>query len=315
MSLFPKPIPLIDIDDFKLSLSMMWIRDDTPFLGRVAKGVVLLVPVYETSKRCWKVFERALYRLDPLPEKVIFCENNSNDNTLELISNFKLPHEVIRVWFRKDAGKTKSQNFEPIANVRQLLLTRARTYGAKMAIFLDDDCIPQDRDFIEAFTNNNLDICGGEYLRDFPEGTFVASGWEVDSPIEDMPNGDNLLAVKNLRETIKRAKMHNCPMLIFYYENFSKEAIYKPTVTSAGAMALSEKILQDRRLNFVPLRHDLVKHPEGVSEDFGFCLLARSFGYEIFLDFRIKFAHLGGVSNTAVKHRPWAVDEANDFEF
>ena len=318
MSWLPHPIPLVDIDAFKVSLSLMWIRDDTPFLGKVAKGVVLLIPVYNTSFRCWNVLERALYRLDPLPEKIIFCENNSEDITLGLLKNFKLPHEIIRVWFRGDAGKGKKQNFEPIAHVRQLLLTRARTYGAKLAIFLDDDCIPERKDFIQMFLNDKLDICSGEYLREFPEGVFVASGWLVDSPMKDMPNGDNPdpEVIANLKETIKQAKKHNCPMLIFYYSNFSKEAIYKPSVTSAGAMALSKKILRDKRLNFVPLRHDLVDNPDGVSEDFGFCLLARNLGYEIYLDFRIKFAHLGVRSNQEkMKHRPWSVDEAESFEY
>jgi hypothetical protein len=311
-------LPLIEIDDFKLSFSLLWVRDDTPFLGKVAKGVVLLVPIYNTSKRCWKVWEKAIYRLDPLPEKVIFCENNSTDNTLELITNFQLPHEVIRVWFRSDATKGPLREYEGIANVRQLLLTRARIYGASAAIFLDDDCIPQDKDFIQRFLNDiyydkNLDIVGGSYTRDFPEGTTVASKWAVDFPIKEMPSGNNPLTVIGLKKTIEGAKKNNLPMLAFYYENFLEERIYKCSVTSGGALALSQKILQDMRMNFVPLRHDLTPTHE-VSEDFGFCLLGGSLGYTIYLDFTIKFAHLGAMSNDSMKNRPWAIYEKG-FEY
>src|SRR5208337_3014652 len=103
MSYSPKPVPLVEVDGFRVSLPLIWIKEDTPFQGSIAKGVVLLIPVYNTSFRCWNVLERALYRLDPLPEKVIFCENNSEDITLDLLKNFKLPHEIIRVWFRADA--------------------------------------------------------------------------------------------------------------------------------------------------------------------------------------------------------------------
>lgn len=301
---------LIDIDDFKVSFSLLWVRDDTPFLGKVAQGIILLVPVYNSTKRCWKVWERAMYRLDPLPEKIIFCENNSSDNTLELITNFQLPHEVIRVWFKPDAAK--GQPYEPIANVRQLLLTRARTYGAKMAIFLDDDCIPQDKNFIQRFLQDNLDICGGSYTRDFPEGTTVASKWDINFPINEMPSGNNPISVKGLKKSIEKAKAKNFPMLAFYYEDFQEERIYKCSVTSGGALALSQKLIQDRRMNFIPLRHDLTPTHE-VSEDFGFCLLAGTFGYTVYLDFRIKFAHLGAASNDSLKHRPWAVYD--DFSF
>jgi hypothetical protein len=182
--------PLIRIDKFDVSVTMMWIRDDTPFLGKVAKGVVLLIPVYNTSQRCWSVLEKALYRLDPLPEKVIFLENNSTDNTLNLIWNFKLPHEVIRLWFRKDAAYGDEHAYDTIAVVRHMLFTRARTCGAKLAIFLDDDCIPERRDFIQAFLDDNFDICGGTYTRDFPEGFYVATKWSVYLPPHLLPKSN-----------------------------------------------------------------------------------------------------------------------------
>lgn len=304
-------MPLIEIEGFKLSFPLMWIRDDTPFLGKIAEGIVLFVPVYNTTKRCWKVFERALYRLDPLPEKVIFCENNSSDETLEVIWNFKLPHEVIRVWFKSDAAK--GNQYDPIAHVRQLLLTRARRADVKMAIFLDDDCIPERKDFIQMFLDNNFDICSGSYTRDFPQGTMVATMWSIDAPVEDMPKGTIPSIRHAIEKTIEDARKHNLNVLGFKYQDFEEGKIYKVTVTSAGALALSRKILDDNQMNFIPIRHDLAKQEEGASEDFGFCLLANSLGYLVYLDFKIKFAHLGAMSNTNLKDRPWAVYK--DFSF
>jgi len=309
-------LPLIEIENFKVSFTLLWVRDDTPFLGKVAKGVVLLVPVYNTTRRCWKVFERALYRLDPQPEKVIFCENNSTDNTLELIENFQLPHEIIRVWFKPDA--TKGQPYEGIANVRQLLLTRARRPDVKFAIFLDDDCIPQDKNFIEKFLDdmyydNNLDIVGGSYTRDFPEGTLVCCKWLMTAPIDEMPRGTIPIIKQGIEKSIEEGRKKNFNALGFDYKDFEEGKIYKVNMTSAGALALSRKVLDNRELNFVPIRHDLSETKE-VSEDFGFCLLANTLGFSIHFDFRIKFAHLGALSNESIKNRPWAVYD-KEFEF
>jgi hypothetical protein len=288
---------------------MLWVAQDTPFLGTIAKGVILLVPVFNTSLRCWKVWEKAIYRLDPLPEKVVFCENNSSDNTLELISNFQLPHEIIRVWFKPDAAK--EDEYGPIAQVRQLLLTRARTYGAKIAIFLDDDCIPERRDFIQMFLDDNLDICGGSYTRDFPNGNMVSSLWDISMPKMKFPK---TASYKKDIENCKKAGYH---ILGYSYEILEKDGRtkFECTALSAGALALGQKVLQDKQLDFYPLHPELGDKGE-VSEDFGFCLFAGTLGYTIYLDFAIKFAHLGGFSiANEPKHRPWVIDERETFEF
>lgn len=290
---------------------MLWIREDTPFLGKVAKGVILLVPVYNTGMRCWKLWERAIERLDPAPEKVIFCENNSTDDTLGLISNVKFPHEIIRVWFRDNATKGPLKEYDGIANARQLLLTRARTYGAKMAIFLDDDCIPSQKNFIQMFLDDKLDIVGGTYTREFVEGNLVASKWWLEA-IDDMPVEEPYKR-KAVEASIVEGKKKGYPMMAFDYIDFIEGKIYKCSVTSAGAMALSEKAIQDRQLTFAPVHHELAKHPLGTSEDFGFCLMGASLGYTIYLDFRIKFGHLGSKSEFFVKERPWVVD--SDFKY
>lgn len=292
---------LFEMDGFKLFLSMLWIHDDTPFSGKVAKGVVLLVPVYNTSQRCWSVFEKALYRLDPLPEKVIFLENNSIDNTLSLIWNFKLPHEVIRLWFRKDSASVKEHAYDTIAIVRDMLFTRARTYGAKLAIFLDDDCIPQHRDFIQMFLDDNLDICGGTYTRDFPEGFFVASKWDVNLPSNVLPKSD--LPIEEYKKKGYVAALYSYVTL----ENDGRR-IFECSCTSGGALALGQKVIQDRRLEFYPIHQSSWG---GIhAEDFGFCLYAGKLGYKIHLDFAIKFAHLGSFQ----KKRPWVENEYFEYD-
>lgn len=295
---------LFEMDGFKLSLSMLWVERDTPFQGKVAKGVVLLIPVYNTSRRCWSVLEKALYRLDPLPEKVIFLENNSSDNTLRLIWNFKLPHEVIRLWFRKDAAIAEEHIYDTIANVRDILFTRARTYGAKLAIFLDDDCIPERRDFIKMFLDDNLDICGGMYTRNFPEGFYVATKWSVYLPSSVLPKS---------KLDIEEYKRNNYPAVLYKYETLERDGrrFFECSCTSGGALALSQKVLQDSRLEFFPIHKS---DWGGASEDFGFCLYAGKLGYKIFLDFTIKFAHLGLHFKYAPKSRPWIEGEHFEYE-
>jgi hypothetical protein len=297
---------MVTIDGFSLSFDTgIWIKEDTPFTGKIAKGVVLLIPVYNTSQRCWSVFEKAIYKLNPLPELVVFCENNSTDNTLRWVSNFKLPHEVIRLWFRKDAASAPEHAYDNIAHVREILLTRARTYGAKLAIFLDDDCIPERRDFIQMFLDNKLDICGGTYVRDFPEGTYVASKWDVNMPKSLHPKS-------NLN--LEAGKKKGWVAVMYKYDALLADGkrIFECSCTSGGALALSQKVIQDRRLEFYPIHRSSWG---GVhSEDFGFCLYAGSLGYKIYLDFDIKFAHLGLVSTLAQKKRSWIEDEHFEYE-
>lgn len=282
------------MDGIVLPIEVYWIQQAKPYTGRIAQDVVLLVPVYN-SIRLLKVWTAAIERLNPMPEKVIFCENNSTDETLKFISEWSFPHEIIRVWFKSDAAE--DNHFEPIGHVRDLLLTRARRLNIKMAIFIDDDILPESQDFIQQFLSNNLDICGGDYLRPFPEGLFIASKWDPDDvPIKEMP----FVPLEFIKKSRKQKKY------IAVSPNIVNDRIYKVTMTSAGALALSPKLIQDRRMAFVPIRHDLsLDHI--TSEDFGFCLLAKTLGYRVYLDMRIKFSHMVRMD----KKRPWLVTKDN----
>lgn len=52
--------------------------------------VVLLVPCRNDSEN-FDAWSEHINKLDPKPDKTIFCENNSNDDTVTKIVNFQLP--------------------------------------------------------------------------------------------------------------------------------------------------------------------------------------------------------------------------------
>ena len=210
----------------------------------------LLIPCYNTSKTLPKLF-RALDKLSPQPTMTFFLENNSRDDTLwQIQKHYKhKPHKTLRIWFRDDAAQICRSVYEPIAHVRQLLLTAARKYDPDYAIFLDADVYPISPNLITILTSHNKDIVGGSYVRLFPEGPFLASKW----PVPDNP------------------KLHR-----FFRVPYAE--LMEPVMTSAGCLCLSRRIIRDRRVNFWPL------YSLEASEDFGYCLSARDFGYKVFLD-------------------------------
>ena len=205
---------------------------------------LLLIPVYNSGKTLPHFFS-SLRNLDPQPEKYVFAENNSTDDTLEKLRQFELPNKIIRVWFKKDAVTQSQSHYEPIAHIRQLLLTYARKYDPDYAVFLDSDVFPRTSSLIRNLTSWNKDIVGGAYLRLFPSGFWLASKWK---------NSDNSG---------------------FSYRKKTSSPLDKVAMTSGGCLCLSRKIIQDRRINFYPLRKE-------ASEDFGYCLDAQEKGYEVF---------------------------------
>jgi glycosyltransferase involved in cell wall biosynthesis len=212
----------------------------------------LLIPTYNCSNTLGKLF-RYLDKLKPQPTTTIFAENNSRDNTLwQIRKHYKhKPHKIIRVWFREDAAKTCKSVYEPIAHIRQLLLTAARHYNPDYSIFLDADVYPLSQNLISILTKWRKDIVGGSYVRMFPDGPFLASKWTV----EGRPD-------------------------LFRYYKIPYAELMEPLMTSAGCLCLSRKVVQDHRLNFYPLYGKDAR----ASEDFGYCLKARELGYKVFLD-------------------------------
>lgn len=238
--------------------------------------VCLLIPVYNSAKTLPTLF-RHLDKLNPQPNMTFFCENNSTDTTLWLIrKHYKhKPHKIIRVWFREDAVKVCGNPYEPIAHVRQLLLTAARHYDPDYAIFLDSDVYPLSPNLIEILTGWQKDIVGGSYIRLFPEGPFLAAKWKI----PDQPG-----------------------YVCMYRVPFAE--LMEPTMTSAGCLCLSRRAIQDRRLNFWPLYE---KDPEA-SEDFGYCLRAWELGYKVYLDGTAVLWH-----EIPHKPKPWMRNEKGQY--
>jgi len=217
-------------------------------------NVVFLVPVFNVGY----VFEdwaSRIYRLDPQPSEVVFCENNSTDNTLELIKESYLDYELIRIHTKDPRRIPFSKCYDIIAHTRDLLLSRARKLDPDFAIFLDSDILIGSPDFIDALITWDKDIVGGRYMRPFPEGLLLAT-------LFFHPYDNNKRRLK---------KKHN-------------ELLTEVYATSAGCLCLSRKVIQDRRLSFypVPARH---------SEDFGFCKKARELGYKVYLDGLVRLVH------------------------
>jgi hypothetical protein len=237
------------------------LRESEPKKRRKDKplSVILLVATYNSSNR-FEQWAEFIYQLRPKPDLVIFAENNSTDNTLELLRNFKLPHEIIRVNFVADV-QLHLGPYGAISNIRDLLLTRARQLNPDYAIFVDDDVFIFSVDAIKRLTSWKKDIVGGAYLRDFPEGLYIASKWNV----EGKP----------------------------FMRDWVEQSLEEVTMTSGGCMCLSRKVLQDRRLHFSPVEEDK-------SEDFGFCWLARTLGYTVWLDGITKIGH-----GEHIKYRAW----------
>jgi len=227
---------------------------------------VIFIPVYNCGKSLPTLFS-FLYKLNPQPDLFVFAENNSDDNTLNAVNGFRRSYKIIRVWFRDDAAVVGESRYEPIAHIRQLLLAFARRYDPDYAIFLDSDVYPRSKDLIDRLTLWQKDIVGGAYLRLFPEGIFIASKWTA-------PNG-------------QAAMMRKIDV-----------PFTEVTVTSAGCLCLSRRVVQDKHVNFYPLHAD-------ASEDFGYCLRARDFGYRAYLDSTLELHHL---IPKRIPKKPWIFD-------
>lgn len=240
--------------------------------GGLMKTLVL-IPVYNCGKTLSSLFS-FLYRLNPQPDLYVFAENNSKDDTLDRIWKFKRPHKVIRLWLKEDATIISETPYDTIAHVRQLLLTFARNYDPDYAIFLDSDVFPRTKELIESLTFWGKDLVGGAYLRAFPEGVWLASKWSV--PGDPHHFGLHKRIVKPLDQ---------------------------PLMTSAGCLCLSRKLLRDTRINFFPVA------PVGASEDFGYCLQARNYGYATYLDGTAKLHH---VIQKKIPQKPWTFDSVKN---
>ena len=113
--------------------------------------VIFLVPIFEAGD-IFDEWVSHIKKLNPKPHTIVFAENNSTDDTLQKILDFKIEGvkiELIRFW-TVDPRDKKLLPFEEcyklIAHARQLLLSRARSIDPDYAIFIDSDIMLSDED-------------------------------------------------------------------------------------------------------------------------------------------------------------------------
>ena len=249
------------------------------------------MPAYRIAKH-WDQIAYFLYQMDPQPDKWIFCENNSPDDTVYRLARFKRPHELIRFWVRRNVACYSDTMFDIIAIARQFLLQRARQLDPDWAVLIDSDIEVLTPNILDRLTSHDCvevandphtrrcDIVGAPYLRWSPVGTYLSCAWQL-------PYGPRIN-----------------PEAMFLKEPMRLWDTWMAAV-SGGCMALSRRILQDRRLNFYPVERPELDVKAG--EDFSYCLDARRLRYVIGLDSSVKLGHLNRM--TLWGDSPWQVDE------
>lgn len=243
---------------------------------------ILMVPTYNSSDY-FDFWAESIYNMKPKPDYVIFCENNSYDDTLKKCMKFKIPHEVIRVWFRDDIDVQifKEENeYLNICHIRQLLITRVRQLDPDYAIFIDDDVMPP-KDLITKIVEAKKDLLGGYYYRGFPEGLWIGARFWKENGKDNQLVDDYWLKHICQKET---AMFVEGDLIIA--EEFS-----------GGCMALGRKILQDKRLTFYPRALEV----KFAAEDFGYCIKATELGYKPYVHRFLRCFHILDKKN----FRPW----------
>jgi hypothetical protein len=76
----------------------------------------------------------------------------------------------------------------------------------------------------------------------------------------------------------------------------------------SGCLCLSNKVIQDRRINFYPI--PIIEKEKPVGEDMGFCYQLTKFGYKIHMDGLVRLEH--EIRN---RQRPWPRFDNNSQKF
>ncbi len=228
---------------------------------------ILLVPCRDDSD-VFDAWSEHIYNLDPKPDKTIFCENNSTDDTLNKITNFKLPHELIRFW------SVESKNYDLMAHARDLLLTRTRQLDPDYAIFICMDVLLKSPNMISILTEWKKDIVSGTPLRPNREDLCLPVLFYPSVRLQPISEEVQIRIPSEIRGYVEHVAVRHHP----------KTAFQEVYVVGMECVCLSRNIIQDKRLSFYPVIGQY-------SEDFSFCIKARKLGYEVYLDSTAKLLH------------------------
>jgi len=187
----------------------------------------------------------------------VFVTNNCTDKSNQIIDAYLRRHPGRKIsWdYPPDFIEKMGDPYSGIAIARQRLLREARTLmgsESTRTLFLDDDIIFLKPESLTRLISQEKQVISGCYMRVFDqkEKPVIAALW--------------------LEEDGSWVKIRK-PM-----------GLMKPDLVSAGCLLLSGDVVLDKRLHFWP-----IFKPPGmvdVSEDFGFSLLLKKFGYKIYLD-------------------------------
>jgi hypothetical protein len=209
----------------------------------------------------------------------------------------KIPYKIINLWFKENTVSLTFSRYDSIAIIRQTLLSCARNHKfidgshADYCIYWDDDCYLLDTDTIPKMLQWQEDIIGGTYERVYPEGVFIASKWKG--------TGKNYDPMGNMHEDLSKLGSITNAAYQLRKKNEVRKPFDTPMITSGGALALSQRVFMDRRLDFYP-----IGLPES-SEDYGYCVKATRLGYKIILDNTARIEHL--YTRTIEDIKPWTM--------
>lgn len=224
----------------------------------------LLIPVKNRAK-ILPIFLQTIDKLNPQPDKIFFFENNSTDNTLNILAEYcqakPTQTKLTRLWFKEDTNS--HDPYVSVTHARQILLTEARNYNPDYAIFLDTDIIVKNLNLITQLTQWQEHIVAGYISKNYKfygESTGAA-------PLEP---------------TVKKGALFECDTASF------------------GCICLSKKIIQNRQLSFYPSLGFRKRHGVFFAETCGFCQKARWKNYKVYQDTQAIVNHIDDG-----KSRPW----------
>jgi hypothetical protein len=143
-------------------------------------------------------------------------------------------------------------------------MDRAKSDGVDFAIFLDSDVVPPHK-AIDCFVEDNRDVCGG-IVKTLNAANEVVFGFgEFKKPFFSG---------------------------LIWATEVPRERLTEVGFVNTACMCLSRRALRDERLRF-PIMSVPIQGGESrvISEDHAFCHLAKSLGYKIFVDKRVKCQH------------------------
>jgi hypothetical protein len=206
------------------------------------------------------------------PTYTVFCTNNNQDSTLLQLMSFVDNHKDTStlVIFNEES----KDMFSTIGKARQLLLEKARQLDCDFTVFLDGDVIPLNPKFMDVLASWNKDLVGCN-VKERLINQDSRPVYAVDVAFGDFETG-----------------LHATTELLF------------PLTECVGfgfhCACLNRKIVQDRRINFLPLEtYDRAP----VSEDYTYCFNAKLLGYQVFVDNTAKFSH----QQDHTLKRPWRI--------